>query len=111
MSMHTSKYIHPYTHAHTHTLYMPTSTHTHAYTNMRARMHAPASSMAKQPPHTEAMELEPLLSVMVLSTRTVYGNTSWGGMMGSSARSASSPCPSSRRPACGAVSREGVGVR
>lgn len=33
--------------------------------------HPPASSIARQPPHTEAMELEPLLSVMVLSTRTV----------------------------------------
>lgn len=32
--------------------------------------HLPASSMARQPPHTEAMEEDPLDSVMVLSTRT-----------------------------------------
>lgn len=31
----------------------------------------PASSMDRQPPQTEAMEEEPLLSVIVLSTRTV----------------------------------------
>jgi hypothetical protein len=31
----------------------------------------PASSIARQPPHTLAMLLLPLLSVMVLSTRTV----------------------------------------
>ncbi len=31
----------------------------------------PASNMDRQPPHTEAMEEDPLDSVMVLSTRTV----------------------------------------
>ena len=36
--------------------------------------------------HTVAMELEPLLSVMVLSTRTTYGNWALGGMMGARAR-------------------------
>lgn len=44
------------------------------------------------------MELDPLLSVMVLSTLTVYGKDPSEGMAGSSARSASSPWPSSRRP-------------
>ncbi len=36
----------------------------------------PASIMARQPPQTEAMELLPLLSVMVLSSLMVYGNSS-----------------------------------
>jgi hypothetical protein len=36
----------------------------------------PASSMARQPPHTDAMEEEPLDSVMFDSTRMEYGNSS-----------------------------------
>ena len=32
--------------------------------------------MARQPPQTEAIELLPLLSVMVLSTLIVYGKSS-----------------------------------
>jgi hypothetical protein len=36
---------------------------------------------------------EPLLSVIVLSTRIVYGKSSSGGKIGSSALSASIPCP------------------
>ena len=44
--------------------------------------------MERQPPQTEAMELDPFDSVIVLSTRMVYGNSSSGGTTGSSARSA-----------------------
>mmetsp|Transcript_21828 Transcript_21828/g.37269 ORF Transcript_21828/g.37269 Transcript_21828/m.37269 type:complete len:270 (+) Transcript_21828:605-1414(+) len=58
----------------------------------------PASNMARHPPHTVAMEEEPLLSVMVLSTRIVYGKSLPVGMIGASALCASSPCPNSRRP-------------
>ena len=36
----------------------------------------PASLSASHPEHTEAIEEEPLLSVMVLSTRTTYGKSS-----------------------------------
>ena len=64
----------------------------------RAASGTPASSMAKHPPHTDAMDDEPLDSVMVDSTRTVYGNASVGGTAGASARSASVPCPISRLP-------------
>jgi hypothetical protein len=63
-------------------------------------LNPPASSMARQPPHTLAILLLPLLSVMVLSTRTTYGNSCCGGTAGASARCASSPWPNSRRPAC-----------
>ena len=40
------------------------------------RRDLPASCMARHAPQTVAMEEDPLLSVMVLSTRTVYGKTS-----------------------------------
>ena len=40
------------------------------------QVYTPASIMARQPPQTEAMELLPLLSVMVLSTLMVYGKSS-----------------------------------
>lgn len=39
---------------------------------------------------------DPLLSVIVLSTLIVYGNSVPGGRAGSSARSARVPCPISR---------------
>ena len=58
-------------------------------------MGTPASCSARHPAHTDAMEDDPLLSVMVLSRRTVNGNCSSGGMMGASARSARLPCPTS----------------
>ena len=60
---------------------------------------APASCMARLPLQTDAMLLLPLLSVMLLSRRTVYGKSSCPGTAGASARSASMPCPTSRRPA------------
>ena len=58
----------------------------------------PASIRDSVPPQTDAIELEPLDSKMSLTTRIVYGNSSWSGTTGVSARSARSPCPISRRP-------------
>ena len=58
----------------------------------------PASIIAREPPHTDAMEDEPLLSRMSDTTRIVYGKASSPGTTGASARSASAPCPTSRRP-------------
>ena len=58
----------------------------------------PASNSASEPPHTEAMEEEPLDSVMSDTTRMVYGNSSSLGIKGNKARRASSPWPISRRP-------------
>mmetsp|Transcript_1994 Transcript_1994/g.7312 ORF Transcript_1994/g.7312 Transcript_1994/m.7312 type:complete len:280 (-) Transcript_1994:335-1174(-) len=58
----------------------------------------PASSIAKHPAQTDAMEELPFDSVMLLSTRTTYGHDELSGMVGMSARSARLPCPSSRRP-------------
>mmetsp|Transcript_23976 Transcript_23976/g.58762 ORF Transcript_23976/g.58762 Transcript_23976/m.58762 type:complete len:231 (-) Transcript_23976:1278-1970(-) len=60
-------------------------------------MGTPASCSAKHPAHTVAMELEPLLSVMVDSSRTVKGKSLALGITGISARSARLPCPISRR--------------
>ena len=60
-------------------------------------MGTPASWSARQPAHTVAMDDDPLLSVMVLSSRTTNGNSSSLGMTGMSARSARFPCPISRR--------------
>jgi len=58
----------------------------------------PASIMLSEPPHTVAIELEPLDSVMSERTRIVYGNSSIDGSIGCSARQASLPWPTSRRP-------------
>ena len=60
-------------------------------------MGTPASCSARHPAHTDAMEDDPLDSVMVLSSLTVNGNCSSLGMMGASARSARLPCPTSLR--------------
>lgn len=47
--------------------------------------------------HTDRVYLdEPLLSVMVLSSRIAYGKSASSGMTGSSALSAKVPCPISR---------------
>ena len=58
---------------------------------------APASCRARHPAHTLAMELDPLLSVMVLSSLTVNGNSCSLGIAGARARSARFPWPTSRR--------------
>src|SRR5919108_2404289 len=57
----------------------------------------PASISDSEEPHTEAIDEEPLDSRMSDTTRMVYGNSSCDGIIGTSARSASAPCPMSRR--------------
>src|SRR5438067_13458982 len=58
----------------------------------------PASMSASEPPHTDAIDDEPFDSRMSETTRTVYGNSSSGGIIDASERSASAPWPTSRRP-------------
>ena len=58
----------------------------------------PASMSASVPPHTLAMLDEPFDSRISLMTRIVYGNLSGPGITALSERSASAPCPISRRP-------------
>ena len=58
----------------------------------------PASISARLVPQTVAMEELPLLSVISLTTRSVYGNLSLAGRTGWIARQASLPWPISRRP-------------
>ena len=57
----------------------------------------PASISARVLPQTEAMEVEPLEDRTSDTRRSVYGKLSCAGIIGSSARSASAPCPISRR--------------
>ena len=57
----------------------------------------PASISDRVEPHTLAIEDEPLDSRMSDTTRIVYGNSSWLGIIGTIARSASAPWPMSRR--------------
>src|ERR687892_2173572 len=57
----------------------------------------PASISDSDDPQTEAIEDEPLDSRISDTTRIVYGNVSWSGIIGTSARSASAPWPMSRR--------------
>ena len=63
-----------------------------------ASIGTPASNSAREPPHTVAIDEEPLDSRMSETTRIVYGNSSSWGSTGVSARRASTPCPISRRP-------------
>ena len=66
----------------------------------------PASISARVLPQTDAIEVEPLDDSTSETRRSVYGKLSWAGIIGSSARSASAPCPISRRlgPRIGATS-------
>jgi len=57
----------------------------------------PASIMAKQPPHTDAMDEEPLDSVISETTRMLYAKSSALGNTGIKARLAKRPWPISRR--------------
>ena len=52
---------------------------------------------ANDAPHTVAIEDDPFDSRMSETTRTVYGNSSLGGRIASTARSARAPWPMSRR--------------
>merc|ERR1739841_212510 len=56
-----------------------------------------ASISARDVPHTEAIEEEPLDSVISDTTRTVYGNSSTEGITAAIPRLASLPWPISRR--------------
>ncbi|MNP69842.1 hypothetical protein D3C76_1659950 [compost metagenome] len=58
----------------------------------------PASIRAREAPQTEAMELEPLDSVISETTRMVYGKSAWFGSMAATLRRARRPWPISRRP-------------
>src|SRR5713101_7982813 len=58
----------------------------------------PASMRASDAPQTVAMDDEPLDSRMSDTMRSVYGNSSLGGRMADTARSARAPWPISRRP-------------
>ena len=53
---------------------------------------------ARVEPQVEAIEVEPFELTTSLTTRITYGNSSWLGSTGRSARSASAPWPISRRP-------------
>ncbi len=57
----------------------------------------PASIRLRQPPHTEAIDEEPLDSVISETTRTEYGKSSLDGITATSARLARRPWPISRR--------------
>src|SRR5262245_43760848 len=61
-------------------------------------MGTPASMRASVPPHTDAIDDEPLDSRISETTRTVYGNRSGVGMTAFRLRSARAPWPISRRP-------------
>src|SRR3954470_8404816 len=58
----------------------------------------PASIIASDPPHTDAIDDDPLDSRMSDTMRIVYGHTSSPGSMFKRDRSASAPWPTSRRP-------------
>ena len=62
-----------------------------------AEMGTPASISDRQPPQIEAIEVDPLELITSETTRIAYGNSSSGGRIGRSERSASAPCPCSRR--------------
>ena len=57
----------------------------------------PASISDRVEPHTLAIDVEPLELMTSETSRSVYGNSSSGGITGSRARSASAPWPISRR--------------
>ena len=59
----------------------------------------PASMSARHAPQVDAIEVEPFDPSVSETTRMVYGNSSFVGITGRSARSASAPWPISRRPA------------
>src|SRR6202158_5617182 len=59
----------------------------------------PASMSERVDPQVEAIDDDPFDSSVSLTTRMVYGNSSFVGRTGSRARSARAPWPISRRPA------------
>ena len=61
------------------------------------RICTPASISDSVEPQTDAIDDEPFDSRMSDTTRIVYGKSSWDGIIGRRARSASAPWPMSRR--------------
>ena len=57
----------------------------------------PALSSDSVEAHTEPIDVEPLELSASDTCRIAYGNSSWLGSTGTNARSASAPCPISRR--------------
>ena len=62
-----------------------------------ALMGTPASIRDRVDAHTLAMDVEPFDSSTSLTRRSAYGKSFSSGITGTSARSASAPCPISRR--------------
>jgi hypothetical protein len=62
-----------------------------------AEIGTPASIRARVEPQVEAIEVEPFDDRHSDTSRMTYGNSSWLGRTGMSARSARLPCPMSRR--------------
>ena len=56
-----------------------------------AMIGTPASMSERQPPQTEAIEVEPLEAMISETTRMEYGKLSSGGSTGTSERSARAP--------------------
>src|ERR1700731_4463686 len=63
-----------------------------------ARIGTPASISARETPQTVAIEEDPFDSRMSDTRRIAFGKSVSGGSRLSNARSASAPCPVSRRP-------------
>src|SRR5881409_1639600 len=63
------------------------------------RIGTPASMSASEEPQADAIEVDPFDDSVSDTIRIVYGNSSFFGIIGRSARSTSAPCPISRRPA------------
>src|SRR2546421_8089035 len=57
----------------------------------------PASMSDSVEPHTDAIDVDPFDASTSETTRIVYGHSSAVGNTGTSARSARTPCPISRR--------------
>src|SRR6478672_9771317 len=57
----------------------------------------PASIIARDDPHTDAIDEEPFDSVISETTRSTYGNASIVGLTACTPRLARRPCPISRR--------------
>ena len=62
-----------------------------------ARNGTPASMRDKLAEHTDAIDVEPFEDNTSLTRRIAYAKSSWLGTTGNNARSASAPCPISRR--------------
>ncbi len=62
-----------------------------------SRIGTPASINDKLDAHTEAIDVEPFEAKTSDTSRRAYGNSSSFGTTGSTAFSASAPCPISRR--------------